>query len=66
MARLIIEVPTMEQAEVLAHWYEGQGEQDAEVWFEMQGTDTPMSDVQHKGGCIHTDDKTETVTLYCK
>ena len=45
MARVIIENLTKEQAETFVHWYEGQGEQDAEVWFDINDVETPYVDV---------------------
>ena len=68
MATLKITGLTMNQAQVLAEWYEGQGEQDATVWFEENGNgeDSPNADVHHKGGCIKVDKQNEEVTLYCK
>ena len=42
---------TVGQAKMLADWYEGQGEQDADVWFEVQGEEegikTPYTDTMH-------------------
>jgi hypothetical protein len=64
MPKLIIEVPTLKQAETLARWYEGQGEQDASVWFDIHEVETPLADVGRKGGYMKT--KGDTVTLYCK
>ena len=65
MAKLIIEVETLDQAKELAHWYEGQGEQDADVWFECNDVKTPISKTNHPGGCIQVDEENETVILYC-
>ncbi len=42
MATLIFTNLTWEQAKCLAKWYEGQGEQDADVWFSEQQIKTPM------------------------
>lgn len=64
MAKLIIENLTIEQARTLAHWYEGQGEQRAEEWFDIHEVEVPYSDVGRKGGCMVEQD--DTVTLYCK
>lgn len=56
---------TKEQAEILADWYCGQGEQDAMIWFEDRDIETPMTDCSRKGG--HTEiDKEGNVTVYCK
>ncbi len=66
MAKCIFENLTPEQAETLAHWYEGQGEQDAEIWFDIHGVEVPFSDVQRKGGCMGIDKSTGDVTIWCK
>lgn len=34
---------TMKQAKELASWYSGQGEQDADIWFDCNGVETPMT-----------------------
>jgi hypothetical protein len=45
MAKCIFTNLTKEQAKVLASWYEGQGEQDADVWFDVSnGIKTPYTD----------------------
>lgn len=44
MAKVIFEGLTAEQAITLARWYEGQGEQSADVWFDCNGVPTPMTD----------------------
>lgn len=36
MAKVIFDGLTVEQAEMMAHWFEGQGEQDIVVWAECQ------------------------------
>lgn len=64
MARVIFEGLTLKQAEVFAEWYEGQGEQDAGVWFEDRDLETPMTDCGRKGGYKKVDG--DTVTVYCK
>lgn len=43
MATLIFTNLTWEQAKCLAKWYEGQGEQDADVWFSEQQIKTPIT-----------------------
>lgn len=67
MAKLIIDNITMNQAKVLADWYEGRGEQDAQCWFDENGNgeDSPTVDVSNKK-CKSIDKKNETVTLLCK
>jgi len=61
MARLIIENLSIEQAKELASWYEGQGEQDASVWFEINEIPTPHVDVWRQPWLELDDD---TVTIY--
>ena len=41
---MIFENLTPEQAKTLAGWYEGQGEQDADIWFDCHGVPTPYTD----------------------
>ena len=68
MARLIFDGPiTLEQAEELAHWFEGSGEQQACDWFECQDCEfeSPMSDVQAKNWLV-IDKKNQTVTMKVK
>ena len=48
---------TKKQAKTLAEWYSGQGEQDADTWFDTCGIPTPMSDdikVLHNGDVLVT------------
>ena len=66
MPKLIIEVSTLKQAAVFAEWYQCQGEQSADIWFDERGVKTPTSDCDRKGGCTETNRKEGTVTLYCK
>ena len=57
---------TPAQAKTLASWYEGQGEQDAEFWFDENCEDpTPLTDCSRKGGYREIDDQ-GNVTVYCK
>lgn len=65
MAKLTIENLTPEQALTLANWYEGQGEQDADIWFDINEVETPMTDVSRKGGCILIETNGDVV-MYCK
>jgi hypothetical protein len=52
MARLIFENISLKAAKTFAEWYEGQGEQDADLWFEIHDNiDSPKVDVQNKD-CI--------------
>ena len=46
MARFILEGLTKKQAEAMASYYEGQGEQDCEIWLEDRGCKAPLVDVQ--------------------
>jgi len=64
MARVIIEGITLDQAKMFAEWYEGQGEQDADYCFAETDFETPMTDVQRKGGYMEV--KGEDVIIYCK
>lgn len=52
-----------EQAEVLASWYEGQGEQNAEDWFAEQGL--PAAYTDGKQGYYKILDNGD-VEVYCK
>ncbi len=64
MARVIFENLTKRQAKILSEWYEGQGEQDAQVWFDIHGCKTPITDVGREGGFREIDG--DTITVYCK
>ena len=64
MAKVIIEGLTKEQATTFAEWYEGQGEQDADAWFDNASVPTPITDVHREGGYMKVDD--DTVTIYCR
>lgn len=57
MARLIFEDLTIEQAEELAHWYEGQGEQDAYYWMDANGLETPQADIENPNWLTITKDE---------
>lgn len=63
MARCIFENLTPAQAKRLAEWYEGQGEQDAEIWFD--DIPTPMTDVQRPGGYMEELENGDII-VYCK
>lgn len=43
MAKVIFENLTPRQAEVLAAWFDGQGEQDCAVWFDAQEVKAPLT-----------------------
>ena len=64
MARCIFENLTLQQAKMLASWYEGQGEQDADVWFDCNKVETPITDVQRIGG--YREIVGDDVIVYCK
>lgn len=54
------------QAKTLAEWYECQGEQDADCWFDEHCEDpAPLAHVRRKGGYREIDDQ-GNVTVYCK
>ena len=67
MAKLIIDGLTPNQAKVLADWYDGQGEQDASIWFDYNGNgdEAPMVDNGREGGCEEID-ADGNVTLHCE
>lgn len=66
MARVIFEGLTNEQALTLSDWYEGQGEQNADYWFDVNCEDpTPVTDVSRKGGYREVLDNGDVV-VYCK
>lgn len=43
MAKCIFDNLTEEQAEILANWFEGQGEQDSSIWFENRDVQNPLT-----------------------
>lgn len=60
MARCIFENLTPEQARVMAQWYSGQGEQNADDWFEENCSDpSPMA------AKIESNDDGDVI-VYCK
>ena len=61
MAKVIFDGLTKEQAKQLANWYEGQGEQDASVWFECQDNPVEVPLVRS----IKTNKKTGDVSVEC-
>ncbi|MEI6050969.1 MAG: hypothetical protein WCS03_18930 [Bacteroidota bacterium] len=65
MAKLTFEGLTAKQAKILSEWFEGQGEQDCNVWFECNDEIAPLTDVQRKGGWRKID-KNGDVTVFCK
>lgn len=65
MARVIFENLTDEQAITLAKWYEGQGEQDADTWFDINDVPTPYTDCGRDGGYMEKLDNGDVI-VYCK
>lgn len=65
MAKLILTNISLKQAKLFADWYEGQGEQDADIWFDIHGEETPMVDVQRKNW-LEVDKDAQTVTIHCQ
>lgn len=66
MARLVFDNITMQQAQILADWYEGQGEQDAYTWFDVQGQGirAPHANVHNKNW-LKVDTVNEEVIMDC-
>lgn len=64
MARCIFENLTIDQAKTLAEWFEGQGEQNCDVWFDKAGFPSPSADVCRKGGYMEVCG--EDVIVYCR
>lgn len=57
---------TPAQAKTLAEWYEGQGEQDAEFWFDVNCEDSsPLVDIHRTGGYREID-ADGNVIVYCR
>ena len=48
MSRLVIDNLTKDQAKALAHWFEGQGEQNCAEWLECRKVKAPTVDVSNK------------------
>ena len=66
MATVTFEGLTEEEAEELADWYCGQGEQGADTWFEVNlDQRAPMTDVSRDGGFKEIDED-GNVTVYTK
>lgn len=62
MARLIFENISLKDAKIFVDWYEGQGEQNADIWFEENGSTAPLVDVGRKGW-LKVDKENDTVTV---
>lgn len=65
MAKVIFENLTPKQALVLSDWFEGQGEQNCDIWFDANNTPSPLTDVQRKGGYREILDNGDVI-VYCK
>jgi hypothetical protein len=65
MAKCIFDNLTPEQAEVLADWFEGQGEQDCVVWFDDRDVKSPLTDCGRKGGYREILDNGDVV-VHCR
>lgn len=52
-------------AKVFVEWFEGQGEQQQDIWFDENGVDYQVTDVGRKGGYCETD-KDGNITMYLK
>lgn len=63
MAKLIFEGLTYEQALEFASWYGGRDEQDADIWFDINGVETPYVDNFKP---IVKDEANQTVTVRLK
>lgn len=66
MAKITFDGMTMEQAKCFAHWYEGQGEQDAGIWFEIHNLETPMTNMQAKPKWMEINEKEQAILVHCK
>lgn len=65
MARCIFENLTTEQALVLSSWFEGQGEQDADYWFDEADVPSILTDVSREGGYEEVLENGDVV-VYCR
>ncbi len=64
MARLVFENISLEDAKIFLHWYEGQGEQQADDWFIENDSRAPLVDVCRKDGCYKVNN--DEVIVYLK
>jgi len=65
MAKLTFENLTPKQATTLAEWYEGEGEQDADIWFDDRAVKTPCTDCSRPGGYKEILENGDVI-VYCK
>jgi hypothetical protein len=66
MALLMIECESLEQAQLLAEFYERMGEQIANEWMSNHDMKAPFTDVCRPEGWKHVDLEMETVTVFTK
>ncbi len=62
--KVVLKGLTKEQAKVFVDWYEGQGEQDADVWFEENGLEAPTVDTDRVSGWKK--EKKNKIIVYCR
>lgn len=66
MAEVTFKGLTEEEAEELAKWYCGQGEQNADTWFDANiGHSAPQADIWRDDGFYDVDDNGD-VTVFVK
>lgn len=65
MTKCIFENLSPQQAIILAKWFDGQGEQDCEIWFDAAGVESPTTDVNRNSGYMEVDES-GNVTVYCR
>ena len=65
MAKCIFDNLSPEQAKVLAEWFEGEGEQSCETWFDENNVPPPLTDIRHKGGYLEILDNGDVI-VHCK
>jgi hypothetical protein len=64
MARCIFDNLTLKQAQTLAKWFEGQGEQQASEWFDINHVKSPYVDVSNNLGWCHREG--DDIIVQCK
>lgn len=66
MPSVIFKGLTKEEAKTFAEWYCGQGEQDADIWFNANlDQHAPITDVSRNGGYKDVDEN-GNITVYTK
>lgn len=53
MNLLITGFKSQKQIDTFISWYSGQGEQDADIWFDCQSVKTPMIDDEQTNAVTH-------------